>query len=84
MRDAVQSQAAVAISGVPLVTLSIAAGLGVCSALQLEFNAATTQIIPFLALGLGVNNMFLMVYTFSENYGKPHVDENVSGCVCRA
>ena len=36
------------------------------------------QIIPFLALGLGVDDMFLIAHTFSENADKPHIDYMVT------
>ncbi|CAG5128611.1 unnamed protein product, partial [Candidula unifasciata] len=65
--DAVKSQSGIAMAGVVLVCLSVAAGLGICSVLGINFNASTTQIIPFLALGLGVDDMFLIAHTFYEN-----------------
>lgn len=64
--DAVHSQSGVGMAGVLLVSLSVAAGLGMCSVLGIAFNASTTQIIPFLALGLGVDDMFLIAHTYSE------------------
>ncbi|KAL8598952.1 hypothetical protein ACOMHN_006762 [Nucella lapillus] len=64
--DAVNSQSGVGMAGVMLVSLSVAAGLGICSVLGIHFNASTTQIIPFLALGLGVDDMFLIAHTYSE------------------
>lgn len=71
--DAVQSHASAAIVGVFLISLSVVAGLGLCSLLQLPFNATTTQIVPFLALGLGVDDMFLMAYAFAENSLTNHI-----------
>ncbi|XP_013398571.1 protein patched homolog 1 isoform X2 [Lingula anatina] len=65
--DFVQSQSGIGMAGVLLVALSVAAGLGICSVLGIRFNASTTQIIPFLALGLGVDDMFLLAHTFAEN-----------------
>uniref|UniRef100_A0A8D0AH30 Patched 2 n=1 Tax=Sander lucioperca TaxID=283035 RepID=A0A8D0AH30_SANLU len=50
--DCAKSQGAVGLAGVLLVALSVAAGLGLCSLLGLSFNAATTQVLPFLALGM--------------------------------
>ena len=47
--------------GVLVVTLASMAGLGFATALGISFNAATTQIVPFLTLGLGVDDMFLLV-----------------------
>nr|KAG5702217.1 hypothetical protein BaRGS_033929 [Batillaria attramentaria] len=41
--DAVRSQSGVGMAGVLLVSLSVAAGLGMCSVLGISFNASTTQ-----------------------------------------
>lgn len=65
--DPVNSQCGIGMAGVLLVGLSVAAGLGLCSVLGIKFNASTTQIIPFLALGLGVDDMFLIAHTYSEH-----------------
>ncbi|XP_032664388.1 protein patched isoform X2 [Odontomachus brunneus] len=65
-KDPVRSQAGVAIAGVMLVCATVAAGLGFCALLGIPFNAATTQIVPFLALGLGVHDMFLLTHTYAE------------------
>lgn len=47
--DCAKSQGAVGLAGVLLVTLSVAAGLGLCSLLGITFNAATTQVGLFLS-----------------------------------
>ncbi|XP_063311035.1 protein patched homolog 1 isoform X2 [Pelobates fuscus] len=64
--DCAKSQGAVGLAGVLLVALSVAAGLGLCSLIGISFNAATTQVLPFLALGVGVDDVFLLAHTFSE------------------
>ncbi|KFQ72546.1 Protein patched 1, partial [Phaethon lepturus] len=64
--DCAKSQGAVGLAGVFLVALSVAAGLGLCSLIGISFNAATTQVLPFLALGVGVDDIFLLVHAFSE------------------
>uniref|UniRef100_A0A8B9YXR5 SSD domain-containing protein n=1 Tax=Buteo japonicus TaxID=224669 RepID=A0A8B9YXR5_9AVES len=64
--DCAKSQGAVGLAGVALVALSVAAGLGLCSLIGISFNAATTQVLPFLALGVGVDDIFLLVHAFSE------------------
>ena len=63
--DRVRSQAGLGLGGVLLVALSITGGMGLAALLGIPFNAASTQIVPFLALGLGVDSMFLLVHTFS-------------------
>ena len=40
--------------------------MGLASLLGIHFNAASTQIVPFLALGLGVDSMFLLIHTFAQ------------------
>jgi patched 1 protein len=76
--NAVQSQSGIGIAGVLLIAFSVAAGLGICCVLSIPFNAATTQIIPFLALGLGVDDMFLIAHTYSENAEKKNIPLYVS------
>ena len=63
--DRVRSQAGLGLAGVLLVIITVAAGLGLASLVGLTFNAASTQIVPFLALGLGVDSVFLLIHTFS-------------------
>uniref|UniRef100_A0A8R1DMA1 SSD domain-containing protein n=2 Tax=Caenorhabditis japonica TaxID=281687 RepID=A0A8R1DMA1_CAEJA len=63
---AVQSNVALAISGVILVTFSSICGLGFATHLGINFNAATTQVVPFLSLGLGIDDMFLLLHNYDE------------------
>ncbi|XP_070564286.1 protein patched homolog 1-like isoform X2 [Ptychodera flava] len=61
--DGVQSQGGVGLGGVLLVATSVVAGLAVCAMLGIQFNASTTQVLPFLALGIGVDDMFLLAHS---------------------
>lgn len=72
--DPVRSQTGIGVAGVLLVSVTVAAGLGFCSLLGIAFNAATTQIIPFLALGLGVDNMFHLTHTYAESDNEENID----------
>ena len=65
-KDRVRSQSGVGMAGVMLVCATVAAGLGFCALLGIPFNAASTQIVPFLSLGLGVHDMFLLTHTYAE------------------
>ncbi|XP_078574684.1 protein patched homolog 1-like isoform X1 [Branchiostoma floridae x Branchiostoma japonicum] len=72
-RSAVRSQGGVGLAGVILVSMSVAAALGFCTLIGLSFNASTTQVLPFVALGLGVDDMFLVAHTFSCTTSSPNV-----------
>lgn len=71
-----ESQAAVALAGLLLLVLSSTAGLGLCSVLHLTFNAITTQVVPFLVVGLGMDHVFLILHTFTQlsSDGVPYKD----------
>ena len=64
--DKVRSHSGLGLVGVLLVAITVAAGLGLAALIGISFNAASTQIVPFLALGLGVDAMFLLIHTFSK------------------
>ncbi|KAJ8357652.1 hypothetical protein SKAU_G00204460 [Synaphobranchus kaupii] len=81
--DCTKSQGAVGLAGVLLVALSVAAGLGLCSLLGLSFNAATTQVLPFLALGIGVDDMFLLAHSFTETGSNIPFKERTGDCLRR-
>ncbi len=40
--------------------------MGLAALVGIPFNACTTQIIPFLSLGLGVDSLFLLTHTFAN------------------
>ena len=63
--DKVRSHSGLGLVGVLLVAITVAAGMGLAALIGISFNAASTQIVPFLALGLGVDAMFLLIHTFS-------------------
>uniref|UniRef100_A0A5F8HCG1 Patched 2 n=1 Tax=Monodelphis domestica TaxID=13616 RepID=A0A5F8HCG1_MONDO len=81
--DCSKSQGAVGLAGVLLVALSVASGLGLCSLLGMTFNAATTQVLPFLALGIGVDDMFLLAHAFTEAPPGTPLQERTGECLQR-
>ncbi|MEE6495256.1 hypothetical protein FKM82_001993 [Ascaphus truei] len=81
--DCSKSQGAVGLAGVLLVALSVASGLGLCSLLGISFNAATTQVLPFLALGIGVDDMFLLAHAFTEAGLSTPFKERTGECLRR-
>ncbi|KAH8321529.1 hypothetical protein KR074_007690 [Drosophila pseudoananassae] len=66
-RDPVRGQSSVGVAGVLLMCFSTAAGLGLCALLGIVFNAASTQVVPFLALGLGVDHIFMLTAAYAES-----------------
>uniref|UniRef100_A0A915Q821 SSD domain-containing protein n=1 Tax=Setaria digitata TaxID=48799 RepID=A0A915Q821_9BILA len=63
---AVNSSVGLSTLGVFLVTYASISGLGISSYMGIHFNAATTQIVPFLTLGLGVDDMFLLLHNYND------------------
>lgn len=73
-----KSQCFLGMFGVSILGLAGAAGAGVCGFIGLQFNVASTQIVPFFALGLGIDNMFLLAATYASEYIIRHVPHEVS------
>uniref|UniRef100_A0A914I5P3 SSD domain-containing protein n=1 Tax=Globodera rostochiensis TaxID=31243 RepID=A0A914I5P3_GLORO len=61
-----KSSCLLAIIGVLVITLASVAGLGLSTVMHIHFNAATTQIVPFLTLGLGIDDMFLLLHNYND------------------
>ncbi|BHF68474.1 Protein patched 1 [Sparganum proliferum] len=57
-REPSRSQCWLALFGLALSVLALLAGLGVCAIFGLHFNVLTVQVLPFLALGLGMEGLF--------------------------
>ncbi|PAV61734.1 hypothetical protein WR25_11154 isoform D [Diploscapter pachys] len=72
---AIQSNVALAIVGVIIVTFCSISGLGFSTLLGINFNAATTQVVPFLSLGLGIDDMFLLLHNYDEIINTVHRNE---------
>ncbi|KAM5248608.1 protein patched homolog 2 [Ctenodactylus gundi] len=81
--DCAQSQGAVGLAGVLLVALAVASGLGLCALLGITFNAATTQVLPFLALGIGVDDIFLLAHAFTKAPAGTPLQERLGECMQR-
>nr|XP_055203275.1 protein patched homolog 2 isoform X2 [Gorilla gorilla gorilla] len=81
--DCAQSQGSVGLAGVLLVALAVASSLGLCALLGITFNAATTQVLPFLALGIGVDDVFLLAHAFTEALPGTPLQERMGECLQR-
>lgn len=68
----VTTRAGLALAGVVLVFLSVLSALGVCAILGISATLISMEVIPFLTLAIGVDNMFLLVVLEAEQ--PPDVD----------
>lgn len=60
VRDRVFGRTSLALLGIVSVCLSIGAGFGICAAIGIPFTTITT-VLPFILLGIGVDDMFVLV-----------------------
>ena len=60
------SHALLGLYGLLLVAGANVAALGLFSYVGLDFNATILQVLPFLALGLGVDDMFLLIQVLRD------------------
>ncbi|KAJ7558526.1 hypothetical protein O6H91_04G044400 [Diphasiastrum complanatum] len=59
--DPVHSHTWVAMTGLSVVTFAIVAGFGLTSAFGIKITPLAGSVVPFLALGLGVDDVFVLV-----------------------
>ncbi|XP_022648722.1 protein patched homolog 1-like isoform X2 [Varroa destructor] len=79
------SQGLTGFVGVLLLALSITAAFGLCAMLGLPFNATTTQVLPFLGLGLGCNSIFMLTHTLNKivSSGSVTIERQTGECLKR-
>ncbi|KAI5370601.1 putative Sterol-sensing domain, protein patched/dispatched [Septoria linicola] len=79
----VQSKFMLGIVGIAIVLMSVAASVGLFAAAGVKATLIIAEVIPFLVLAVGVDNIFLIVHEF-ERVNISHADEPVSERVARA
>lgn len=79
----VQSKFMVGIVGILIVLMSVAASVALFAAIGLKATLIIAEVIPFLVLAVGVDNIFLIVHEF-ERVNINHADESVPDRVARA
>lgn len=68
--------------GLIYIGLTLAASLGFCVLLGLSFNAATSQLLPFLALCLGYHDLMILFQVLSRNTQQDiHIDSLTGECL---
>lgn len=79
----VQSKFLLGVVGILIVLMSVAASVGLFAACGVKATLIIAEVIPFLVLAVGVDNIFLIVHEF-ERVNISHADESVPDRVARA
>lgn len=79
----VQSKFTLGVAGIVIVLLSISASIGLFSWAGLKATLIIAEVIPFIVLAVGVDNIFLIVHEF-ERVNISHPDEMVEERVAKA
>ncbi|GMF10718.1 unnamed protein product [Phytophthora lilii] len=65
--DPVRSRFGLGLTGILIVLLSLGAAMGVsCAILDMEVTMITLEVVPFLVLSIGVDNMFILTNEFDR------------------
>ena len=79
----VQSKFTLGIIGVIIVLMSVSASVGLFSAAGIKVTLIIAEVIPFLVLAVGVDNIFLIVHEF-ERVNISHPDEEIDTRIAKA
>jgi Niemann-Pick C1 protein len=82
----VQSKFMLGISGIVIVLMSVSASVGIFSAFGVKVTLIIAEVIPFLVLAVGVDNIFLIVHEFERvnlNYPEGSISARMSKALGR-
>lgn len=79
----VQSKFTLGISGIIIVLMSVSASVGLFSAAGIKVTLIIAEVIPFLVLAVGVDNIFLIVHEF-ERVNISHSDDDIETRIAKA
>ncbi|KAK1984160.1 patched sphingolipid transporter [Colletotrichum cereale] len=79
----VQSKFSLGVVGILIVLMSISASIGLFSWFGLKATLIIAEVIPFIVLAVGVDNIFLIVHEF-ERVNVSHPDEMVEERIAKA
>jgi Niemann-Pick C1 protein len=79
----VQSKFTLGVVGIVIVLMSVSASVGSFSAAGIKVTLIIAEVIPFLVLAVGVDNIFLIVHEF-DRVNVSHPDEEIDERVGRA
>lgn len=81
----VNSHGILGLLGLGVIALSSVAGLGFSAICQITFNGLTINLVPFVSLGLGIDDMFVLAHTmYALNDRTKSVAENMRAVMCLA
>ncbi len=85
------SRVGLGLVGICIVALAVCSAFGLAGFLGVAFNPTSTQVLPFLALGLGVDDMFVLAHHFKASEARQdfsgsfvYEQEVVRDCVGKA
>ena len=79
----VQSKFTLGIIGIIIVLMSVSASVGLFSAAGIKVTLIIAEVIPFLVLAVGVDNIFLIVHEF-ERVNISHSDDDIETRISKA
>lgn len=79
----VQSKFTLGVIGIVIVLMSVSASVGLFSAAGIKVTLIIAEVIPFLVLAVGVDNIFLIVHEF-ERVNVSHPDEEIETRIAKA
>lgn len=79
----VASKFTLGVMGIVIVLMSVSASVGLFSACGIKVTLIIAEVIPFLVLAVGVDNIFLIVHEF-ERVNVSHPDEEVDTRIAKA
>lgn len=71
------------LSGIVIILLSVGASAGICSYIGIKSTLIIAEVIPFLVLAIGVDNIFLIVHELHV-MGEKHPDMSVESRIALA
>ncbi|KAI9765454.1 MAG: hypothetical protein M1840_007413 [Geoglossum simile] len=83
MNALVHSKFSLGVIGIAIVLMSVSASVGLFSAAGIKVTLIIAEVIPFLVLAVGVDNIFLIVHEF-ERVNLSHPDAEIEDRVARA
>lgn len=77
----ISTRFALGLVGVGLIIISVAAAAGLCATMGIKSTLIIAEVIPFLVLAIGVDNIFLVVHELDQQDQSLPVEERVSSAV---